>query len=105
VDDRTTYPPSLLTFLLGGLAGASIALLFAPQSGRDTRRSVSRRMRDGVDAARDLGSRVVSRGRDMRDEASRTLSQALDDAERSIDRAERDAPLRTDTLRSTDTTL
>lgn len=94
MDDRTTYPPSLLTFLLGGLAGASLALLFAPQSGRETRRHVRRRMRNGVEAARDLGSRVVSRGREMRDEASRTLSEALDDAERAVDRVERDVPLR-----------
>ncbi len=96
---RSAYPAGLLTFLLGGLAGASIALLFAPQSGRDTRHKVSRRMRDGVDAARDLGNRMVSRGRDIRDEASRTLSEALDSAQRGVTRAS-DA-----VRRSTDTTL
>lgn len=100
MNDRSTYPPSLLTFLLGGLAGASLALLFAPQSGRETRQTMRRRVRDGYGAARELGTRVVSRGRDMRDEASRTLSEALDDAERAVDRVEREAPLRT-----TDTTL
>jgi gas vesicle protein len=93
------YPPNLLTFLLGGLAGASIALLLAPQSGRETRRTVSRRMRSGVDAARDLGSRMVSRGREVGDEASRTLSDALDHAERATLRGEREP------LRGTDTTL
>ncbi len=99
MDDRSTYPTSLLTFLLGSLAGASIALLFAPQSGRDTRRTMGRKMRDGVDAARDLGQRALSRSRDLRDEAGRTLSEALDAAERgaesTIERARR----------STDTTL
>jgi len=85
VDDRSTYPAGLLTGLLGSLAGASIALLFAPQSGRDTRRRVSRTVRDGMDAARDLGQRVVSRGRDLQDEASRTLSEALDTAERGAE--------------------
>jgi gas vesicle protein len=87
VNDRSTYPASLITFLLGSLAGASIALLFAPQSGRDTRRTMGRKVRDGVDAARDLGQRVVSRGRDVKDEASRTLSEALDQAERAAERA------------------
>ncbi len=99
MDDRSTYPTGLLTFLLGSLAGASIALLFAPQSGRDTRRRVGRRMRDGMDAARDLSQRVVSRGRDLRDEASRTLSEALDAAERRTESTLEKV------RRSTDTTL
>ncbi len=99
MDDRSTYPAGLLTFLLGSLAGASIALLFAPQSGRDTRRTMSRKMRDGMDAARDLSQRMVSRGRDIRDEASRTLSEALDAAERGGESAVERA------RRATDTTL
>lgn len=99
MNDRTMYPPSFLTFLLGSLAGASLALLFAPQSGRETRSTMRRRVRDGVGAARGLGQRVVNRGRELRHEAGRTLNEALDEAERSVERAERDP------LRSTDTAL
>jgi gas vesicle protein len=96
VDDRSTYPPSLLTFLLGSLAGASLALLFAPQSGRETRQTMSRRVRDGVDAARDLSQRVVHRGRELGDEASRRMSDAIETAERRADRAA--SALRDETL-------
>ncbi len=38
---------TLLAFLAGGMAGAAIALLFAPASGRETREKI----RDGVDEA------------------------------------------------------
>lgn len=38
---------TLFAFLLGGLVGAGLAILFAPQSGAETRR----RIRDGVEGA------------------------------------------------------
>jgi len=40
---------TLLVFLLGGIAGAAIALLYAPGSGEDTRR----KLREGLDDAGD----------------------------------------------------
>ncbi len=40
---------ALLAFLIGGVAGAAIALLYAPASGRETRKKI----RDGVDDAGD----------------------------------------------------
>ena len=33
MNDRTTYSTWMLSFLVGGLAGARVALLLAPQSG------------------------------------------------------------------------
>jgi gas vesicle protein len=100
VDDRSTstYPPNLLTFLLGGLAGASLALLFAPQSGRATRQSMRRHVQDGVDAARDLGQRVTRKGRELAGEGERTMRDALASAERGAERLDQ-------SLRSSDTTL
>lgn len=76
-----SYTPSLLTFLIGGLAGASLALLFAPQAGRDTRMAMGRRMRSGVDRARDLRHRIGRRAEDAQHEASRRLEEAMSTAE------------------------
>jgi gas vesicle protein len=79
-DDEHTYP-AVLSFLLGGLAGASLALLLAPHSGRDTRHAVRRRVRGGVTAARDLKERLARRGSELRDRANRTMSEMAEEAE------------------------
>jgi gas vesicle protein len=94
------YPPNLLTFLLGSLAGASLALLFAPQSGRATRHTMRRRVRDGVDAARDLGQRVSRRGRELARETERTMDDVAERAELRAERLERGSG-----LHPSDTTL
>ena len=43
--DRDDSAPALLSFLIGGIVGASLTCLLAPQSGTALRR----RIRDGVD--------------------------------------------------------
>lgn len=89
MDERATYSSSLVSFLLGGLAGAGLALLFAPGPGRETRGAVRRRVQGGVDAARGLKDRVVHRGRELQDEAQ----HALEDAERASARYSTDTSL------------
>jgi gas vesicle protein len=49
---------ALISFLLGGLAGAAIAILFAPAAGGDTRRRIGQRVRDGAARGRALGRRA-----------------------------------------------
>jgi YtxH-like protein len=46
---------ALISFLLGGLAGAAVAVLFAPASGLQTRERIGRGLRDGVERGRALG--------------------------------------------------
>ena len=74
MDDHTRNdaPYSALTFsfLAGGLAGATVALLLAPQSGKVTREILRRKLDDAADSARDLKDRVVRRGQDVREEAT-----------------------------------
>ncbi len=44
----------LLAFLVGALAGAAVALLYAPASGRETREYLSDRAREGARKATEL---------------------------------------------------
>jgi YtxH-like protein len=47
----------LISFLLGGAAGAALAILFAPGAGDDTRRRIGETVRDGAERSRALARR------------------------------------------------
>jgi gas vesicle protein len=76
MDDRTAYFTRMLCFLAGGLAGASVALLLAPQSGKETREAMRRKLRETDHSARELKDRVVRRGEEIRDETARRVGAA-----------------------------
>ncbi len=77
-DPSCTSPVSfLLYFLAGSVAGASVALLLAPQSGRVTRELMRRRMRDSANSTRELKHQLVDRGRRLRDEAKDRVDDAV----------------------------
>ena len=90
----TSYSGLAFSFLAGGLAGATVALLLAPQSGKATREMVGRRLNDTAESARDLKGRVVERLNDTADSALAMkgrmvdkLNSAADSARRFKDRA------------------
>jgi gas vesicle protein len=73
-----------LSFILGGALGASLALLFAPESGRRTRerlRDLAADVRDkSVDLSeelRDKAEDVVERGREVIEEKKSILTAAV----------------------------
>ena len=68
-NDNSSTAGVLLSFVVGGLAGAALAILFAPRSGRETRELLSDRMKDGLAKGRDLKNDVVARGQQLRDDA------------------------------------
>ncbi len=47
------------TFLLGGLTGAVIALLYAPRSGKETRAIVTERVNEAWGEAQEIGSQAA----------------------------------------------
>lgn len=60
---------TLLAFALGALAGAAIALLYAPASGDETRRKLRHRVKEGRDRAADL----ADQGREAFERAKENL--------------------------------
>jgi gas vesicle protein len=66
----------LVAFMLGALAGAAVALLYAPTSGEETRRKLAEKAREGRDKAEDL----ARRGREAAQDFARRGREAYDAA-------------------------
>jgi len=74
MDDYTEEKRIAGAFLIGGLIGAGIALLYAPQSGRRTRRDISRFSRHVADEAKDAVEDATESIHDLMDNMSDKLS-------------------------------
>jgi gas vesicle protein len=81
MNDRTQGSTSpvewMLYFLAGGVAGATAALLLAPQSGRATRERMRRRLRHTADSSRDLKDYWIRRSQKARKEARHRVEDAV----------------------------
>jgi gas vesicle protein len=80
--DRTG---NFVWFLAGAAVGAGIALLYAPKSGRDTRRLIGRKARHSRDAVVDIGRDLWDKGRDLYEKGR----QVADDAAEMFERGRR----------------
>jgi len=60
----------ILSFVLGALSGAALAILFAPRSGRETRELIGGKLRDTAERGRRLGEQALEKGRSIADDAS-----------------------------------
>jgi gas vesicle protein len=66
----------LVWFLTGAAAGAAVALLYAPQSGRQSRKFIRRRTEDGQEALAEIGKDVIDRGREYYDKGRKIAEEA-----------------------------
>ena len=75
----STVPPAtpLVYFTVGLVAGAAIALLVAPATGRDTRANLKRGSDSLKQKTRQLADDVRTRGRDAWNEQSARVSNAV----------------------------
>lgn len=93
--NQITFVSPLLMFLMGGLVGAAVMVILAPQSGADTRHMLASRSHDLkeravesttktgkavgelVSGARDRATNILNRGEDL---ASKVKSNIEDEA-------------------------
>jgi len=91
-------------FLLGGMIGAFVALLYAPKSGRETRKDISKAARrikketvdlveDAVNSINDFAtdvkdkvSDIIEQGKDLSDNAKREIIKNLEHGQEVIEK-------------------
>jgi gas vesicle protein len=73
-DNSTGGGTVIVAFVLGALAGAAVALLFAPASGEETREYLGQKAREGKAKARD----VMNDGRALYNEQRDHLAAAIE---------------------------
>jgi gas vesicle protein len=76
----------ILSFLLGGLTGAALAILFAPRSGRETREMLSEKLKEQAEKSRELRERAAQKGREILDDASEYVDRTRETLERRKER-------------------
>ena len=65
-------------FLAGAVIGAAVAILYAPQSGKDTRQFIADTTQKGKDAVVESSQNVVDAGRDMFERGRKLVEDAAD---------------------------
>jgi gas vesicle protein len=86
-DDRNSGASGIiLSFLMGGLTGAALAILFAPRSGRETRELLGDRIREGQEKGRELRERASVKGREILEDASDYVDRAKGSVDKRKDR-------------------
>lgn len=69
-------------FLTGAVIGVTVAVLFAPKSGRDTRQFLSDKTQQGKEAVAQTSSDIIDAGRDVFERGRRLVEDAAELFER-----------------------
>ncbi|MBV8842395.1 MAG: YtxH domain-containing protein [Bryobacterales bacterium] len=69
-------------FVAGAAVGAGIVFLYAPKSGRDTRRYLGKKARQSAEAVSDMSRDIAEKGRDLYEMGRKVADEAADLLER-----------------------
>lgn len=72
-------------FIAGASIGATIALLFAPQSGEDTRYYLKRQAKKGRKKLAQTGEEILDQGRELYERAGELADEAAEAVRERID--------------------
>lgn len=76
------YGSKVVWFMAGIAIGATIALLYAPASGDETRRMIAKKTKQGREALSDSGREMLERGKEMYEKGRRMADDAAEMFER-----------------------
>jgi gas vesicle protein len=74
---RDEFGAFLVGFLVGGLTGAIVALLFAPQSGEETRALIGERSIELRDRAVETSKQAATQAREYGDQAVESVKKTV----------------------------
>ena len=75
---------NVAAFFIGALAGGVVALLYAPQSGRKTRRQVREFVEDEVDQVKDFADRTVYKAKTAVNQGVAQVREGVSQARRFV---------------------
>jgi gas vesicle protein len=82
-DEESGAGTVLLAFLVGAVAGAAVALLYAPATGRETRELIGEKTREG----REKATALAEKGLQVLNEGRTTLTTAIERGREAYDQA------------------
>ena len=77
----------LVAFALGAVAGAAIALLYAPASGEETRRKLAEKAREG----RERAEQLAREGREFMNRQRENLASAVERGREAYDQVRKES--------------
>jgi gas vesicle protein len=77
----------LAAFAIGAIAGAAVALLYAPATGEETRRKLSEKAREG----RDRAEALAREGREFFDRQREVLTSAVERGREAFQQARKES--------------
>jgi gas vesicle protein len=90
----------LIWFLAGAAVGSTIALLYAPATGADTRRYIGEKTRESGQALAGTSKDMYERGRDLYERGRKLADEAADMLERGRNIVEKAAEAAKDEVKS-----
>lgn len=84
MSDHDEFGAFLIGFVVGGLTGAVIALLFAPQSGEETRTYIREKSIELRDRAAEQAELVASKAEQLAEEARTRSKEAIESVKKAV---------------------
>ena len=82
--DRDEFGSFLVGFVIGGLTGAVVALLFAPQSGEETRTIIKEKSIELRDKAAKQAEATIAKAEALAGEAKTRGKEAIDGVKKAV---------------------